>query len=110
MGRCSFGGSTPGSLVQGKFSIHDPCDATGSMACTLAQVRGAFHQLWKITRHAGWSAAHSCASCCTAPLPPWPLQIMMRRKPLCAIPSRMSRTTLRWVSTRSEMDPGNSRK
>ena len=66
--------------------------------------------MWKITLQPGWSAAHSCANCCTAPLPPCPLQIMMRRKPLCAMPSRMSRTTRRCVSTRSEMDPGNSRK
>src|SRR5437016_2780152 len=34
----------------------------------------------------------------------------MRRKPLCAMLSRMSRTRRRWVSTCSEIDPGNSRK
>ena len=37
--------ATPGKRVQGKFSIHEPCDATGSIACTLAHVSGAFHQL-----------------------------------------------------------------
>ena len=47
------GSSTSGSRVQGKFSIHEPCDATGSIACTLAHVCGAFHQLWKITRQSG---------------------------------------------------------
>src|SRR4051794_25876002 len=34
----------------------------------------------------------------------------MRRKPLCAMPSRMSPTRRRCVSTLSEIDPGNSRK
>ncbi len=38
---------TPGRRVHGKFSIHEPCEATGSIATTLAHVRGAFHQLWK---------------------------------------------------------------
>ena len=33
-GRCVLGTSTPESRVQGKFSIHDPCDATLSMVCT----------------------------------------------------------------------------
>ena len=110
IGFCPSGSFTPGSRVQGKFSIHEACDATGSMACTLAQVSGAFHQLWKSTRHAGWSAVHSAANCCTALLPPWPLTMRMRLKPLCAMLSRMSRTTRRCVSTRSEIEPGNSRK
>ena len=50
IGRCVSGMLTPGRRVHGKFSIHEPCDATGSMACTFAHVRGAFHQLWKSTR------------------------------------------------------------
>src|ERR1041384_4701799 len=104
------GNATPGTRVQGKFSIHEPCEESGSIACTFAQVLGAFHQLWKRTLQPLWSAAHSVASCCTAPLPPWPLQIMMRLKPLCAMPSRMSRTSARCVSTRSVIEPGNSRK
>ena len=49
----SSGMVTPGRRVHGKFSIHEPCDATGSIACTLAHVRGAFHQLWKSTRQPG---------------------------------------------------------
>jgi hypothetical protein len=53
MGRAVSGMLTPGRRVQGKFSIHEPCDATGSIACTFAQVSGAFHQLWKSTRHSG---------------------------------------------------------
>src|SRR5690348_17263839 len=96
-GRCVLGRSRPGRRVHGKFSIHDPCEPTLSTACTLAHVFGAFHQLWKMTRHVGWSAVHCCTSCCAAPFPPWPLQIMIRRKPECASPSRMSRITARCV-------------
>src|SRR4051794_41127529 len=39
IGRCAFGTSTPGRRVHGKFSIHDPCDATESISCTFAHVR-----------------------------------------------------------------------
>src|ERR1043165_5922202 len=110
IGRCVVGIETPGRRVHGKFSIQDPCDATGSVSITLDHVFGAFHQLWKITRQSGCAAVHSAAHCCTAPFPPCPFTIRIRLNPLCAMLSRMSRTTLKCVSTRSEIEPGNSRK
>src|SRR5437762_13726917 len=64
-----------------------------------------FRRILIVNGHGGNAAVHSCASCCTAALPPCPFTIRIRRKPLCAMPSRLSRTTLRCVSTRSEIDP-----
>ncbi len=106
MGFCSAGIWTPGSRVHGKFSIHEPCEATGSISWTRAQVFGAFHQSCTTSRQSGWSAVHSGTSWCTAPFPPCPFTTRMRRNPLPAMPSRTSRTTARCVETRREMVPG----
>ena len=45
IGFCSRGTSTFVKRVQGKFSIHDACEATASIASTCAQTFGALHQL-----------------------------------------------------------------
>ena len=45
MGFCLDGMLAFAKRVHGKFSIHDACDATESIACTCAQTFGAFHQL-----------------------------------------------------------------
>ncbi len=47
------GMATPASRVQGKFSIHEACEATGSIAATAAAVLGAFHQLCHFTATPG---------------------------------------------------------
>src|ERR1051325_3241609 len=52
-GFAALGAVTPGSRVHGKFSIHDACDARGSSDWTCAHTRGAFHQLWNLTRMPG---------------------------------------------------------
>ena len=49
----ALGGATFASRVQGKFSIQLACEPEGSIACALAHVRGAFHQLWNLTDMSG---------------------------------------------------------
>ena len=53
MGFLCSGWTTLASRVQGKFSIQEAWEATGSISWTLAMVRGAFHQLWKQIRISG---------------------------------------------------------
>ena len=95
MGFCDAGWTTPASRVQGKFSIQEAWLATASISCTLARVRGAFHQLWNFTAVPGWSAIHSIARAPAGALPPWPLTRRMRRKPWRAKLSSTSRTSAR---------------
>jgi len=67
--------------VQGKFSIHDACDAAGSVCCTLASVWGARHQSWNLTDASGWAFSHSEITTVAGVLPPCPLTIRIRLKP-----------------------------
>ena len=76
------GAATFASRVQGKFSIQEAWEATGSISFTLAQVFGAFHQLWNFTRASGWSRHPLRREGWAGALPPWPLTMTMRRKPV----------------------------
>ena len=104
------GAAAPASRVQGKFSIQFACVPDGSISWTLAQVFGAFHQLWNLSDRLGRPAMSSCASALTGMLPPCPLTISTRRKPARWTEATRSRTTASSVSTCSEIVPGKARK
>jgi hypothetical protein len=102
----SSGSSTPGSLVHGKFSIHEACAPSSSIARTIAITRSLFHQSWYRTRASGCSAPHSDAAIRAGVFPPCPLTIRIRRNPCPDSDSSKSVTTARNVSTRSVGLPG----
>jgi hypothetical protein len=78
----------------------------GSARCTAARVSGARHQSWTRTRASGFSIIHSCAIAAAGWLPPWPLTIRIRRKPLPLRLSSTSRSSAVKVATRSVTVPG----
>jgi len=110
MGLRRFGMATPGSLVQGRFSIHEPWLDIGSISWTFAQVRGEFHQLCHFTAMPGFSLTHSWAKAPIGLLPPWPLTISTRRKPERFTESRTSRASAIAVSCRRQTVPGKALK
>ncbi len=85
------GGVSTSSRVHGKFSIHDACAASGSIATIAARVRGAIHQSCQRT----WAPGHASAAARPGALPPWALTIRIRLKPWLARESTRSRRSAR---------------
>ena len=70
-----------------------------SISWTLAQVCGAFHQLWNLIDSSGAPPSAPARAPPTGMLPPWPLTIRMRRKPERCTEAIISRATASSVST-----------
>src|SRR3954469_22976509 len=81
LGLLPGGCSTPSSRVQGKFSIHDACEPSGSTESTIARVRGADHQSCHRSRAPSCPAIQASSAGRPPPLPPCPLTTKKRRKP-----------------------------